>query len=218
MLTTGFIMSLYQHINTLWDYMRLDHQPIKSDCIFCMCSNDIRVAEYAAKLYLEDYASKLVFSGGVGRFTQGIFDASEAEAFAQVAIDMGVPEQDIILETQSTNSGENVQFTAVLFEQLDYKPERFILVQKPFMARRALATFAKQWPNSFQGLVSCSPNLSFSNYFNDTLPSNLVISALLQDFERIRDYPEKGFQIAQEIPAEATESHATIKNKLGALI
>lgn len=195
--------------------MRLDHQPIKSDCIFCMCSNDIRVAEYAAKLYLNGYAPKLVFSGGVGRFTQGIFDASEAEAFAQVAIDMGVPEQNIILETQSTNSGENVQFTARLFEQLDYKPERFILVQKPFMARRALATFAKQWPHPYQSLVSCSSGLSFSNYFNDTLPSDLVLSALLQDFERVRDYPKKGFQIVQEIPFNVTKSHATISEKLG---
>ncbi|MDN3679834.1 YdcF family protein [Vibrio tapetis subsp. quintayensis] len=208
-------MSLYQNINTLWDYMRLDHQPVKSDCIFCMCSNDIRVAEYAAKLYLDGYASKLVFSGGVGRFTQGIFDTSEAEAFSQIAIDMDVPEQDVILETESTNSGENILFTAALFAQLDYQPTRFILVQKPFMARRAYATFAKQWPRCYQSLVSCSSDLSFGNYFNDILPSDLVVSALLQDFERIRDYPAKGFQIAQEIPAEVIESHAAIKDKLG---
>lgn len=207
-------MSLYQNINTLWQYMRLDHQPEKSDCIFCMCSNDIRVAEYAAKLYLEGYAPKLVFSGGVGRFTEGLFNRSEAEAFAQVASDMGVPSEDMILETESTNSGENILYTAALFEQLAYQPKHFILVQKPYMARRAFATFAKQWPNTFSNVVSCSPNLSFSNYFNESLPSDLVISALLQDFERIRDYPEKGFQIRQEIPREVTESYAVISKAL----
>ncbi len=73
--------------------MRLNHEPVRSDCIFCMCSNDTRVAEYAAQLYLDGYAPKLVFSGGIGRFTEGLFNTSEAEAFALVAKDMGVPEQ-----------------------------------------------------------------------------------------------------------------------------
>ncbi len=211
-------MSLYQNINTLWQYMRLNHEPVRSDCIFCMCSNDTRVAEYAAQLYLDGYAPKLVFSGGIGRFTEGLFNTSEAEAFALVAKDMGVPEQDLIIETESTNSGENVQFTATLLEQLNYKPERFILVQKPFMARRAYATFAKQWPGEYKSLVSCAPLFSFSNYFNDTLPSNLVISAMLQDFERIRDYPAQGFQISQDIPPEVMAAYSIISEKLAHLM
>ena len=36
---------------TIWDYM-LMHMPLqKCDCIFVLCSNDLRVADYAARLY-----------------------------------------------------------------------------------------------------------------------------------------------------------------------
>ncbi|GAL03300.1 hypothetical protein JCM19237_6193 [Photobacterium aphoticum] len=46
-----------------------------------------------------------------------MFDRSEAEAFATVAMDMGVPEEAILIESQSTNTGENVQFTQALLAE-----------------------------------------------------------------------------------------------------
>jgi len=199
--------SLYQSINTLWQFMQMDHQPQEADCIFCMCSNDPRVAEYAAKLHLEGYAPELVFSGGVGRFTEGLFDNSEAEAFADIAMDLGVPEHAILIENKSSNSGENVLFTAALFDKLDYKPQRFILVQKPYMVRRAYATFKKQWPYPINEVCSTGPKIRFSDYFNEALPSDLVITALLQDFERVKAYPAKGFQIEQAVPEHVQSAY-----------
>jgi hypothetical protein len=65
---------LYQHIETLWDYMQMHQHFQKADCIFCMCSNDERVAEYAAQVYLDGIAPKLIFSGAQGRLTEGLFD------------------------------------------------------------------------------------------------------------------------------------------------
>ncbi|CAM2952503.1 hypothetical protein VINE108274_10375 [Vibrio neptunius] len=58
---------LFQHIENLWDYMQLDQPLHKADCLFVLGSNDVRVAEHAAKLYHDGWATKIVFSGGVGR-------------------------------------------------------------------------------------------------------------------------------------------------------
>ncbi|BCL70124.1 hypothetical protein TUMSATVNIG1_20830 [Vibrio nigripulchritudo] len=202
---------LYQHIETLWDYMQMHQHIQKADCIFCMCSNDERVAEYAAQLYLDGIASKLIFSGAQGRLTEGLFDVTEAEHFADIAKQLGVPESDIVLETKATNSGENVAFTASILEQLDFAPEKVLLVQKPYMERRAYATFVKQWKLPYREVYVTSPGGRFLDYFNDTIPSNLVIEALLGDFERIQTYPEKGFQIKQEIPESVMRAYNNIK-------
>ncbi|PLX61493.1 MAG: hypothetical protein C0632_11615, partial [Vibrio alginolyticus] len=75
-------MKLYRHIETLWDYMQLKHELKPADCLFVMCSNDVRVAEHAANLYHQKLAPLIVFSGGEGRFTDGLFEKSEAETFA----------------------------------------------------------------------------------------------------------------------------------------
>ncbi len=42
---------LYQQIETLWDYLQLHQQPNVADLILVLGSNDVRVAEHAAKLY-----------------------------------------------------------------------------------------------------------------------------------------------------------------------
>ena len=143
-------LKLYQHIERLWSYMQLSHTLKKSDCIFVLGSNDIRVAEYAAQLFLQGWAKKLVFSGGVGRLTEGLFESTEAQTFANVARDMGVPADSILIEDKATNTGENVQLTYQLMKKSREDFKSFILVQKPYMERRTYATFAKQWPDSYQ--------------------------------------------------------------------
>ncbi|WP_213080502.1 YdcF family protein, partial [Escherichia coli] len=71
---------------------------------------------------------------------------NEAETFAAIAKDAGVPEHAILLETQSTNSGEILHFSHQLLVQQARPAKRILLVQKPYMERRAYATFMQQWP------------------------------------------------------------------------
>lgn len=62
---------LYQQIETLWDYLQLHQQPDVADLILVLGSNDVRVAEHAAKLYHQGLAPYVLFSGGFGRFLKG---------------------------------------------------------------------------------------------------------------------------------------------------
>lgn len=206
---------LYQHIEQLWQYMQLSDSLQRSDCIFVLCSNDIRVADYAAKLYLDGWAKKMIFSGGTGRLTEGLFDSSEAQTFADHACALGVPMTDILLEENATNTGENVQFTYQLLESAGQHFDSFILVQKPYMERRTYATFVKQWPSSYQHICVTSPKTNFCDYFCDDIDLTTTVLAMLGDFERIKEYPKLGFQIEQPIPESIEESYKAIKMVFG---
>ncbi|MEF1310012.1 YdcF family protein [Vibrio mytili] len=208
-------MKIYQHIETLWKYMQLQHRLQPADCLLVMCSNDERVAEHSAKLYLQGLAPLVIFTGGEGRFTEGLFDNSEAETFAEIAHACGVPVDAILMETQSTNSGENVRFTEQLLKEKNIHCDSFILVQKPFMERRAIATFEKQWQSPYRQVQVSSTAHPFFEYFNEEMPLMMVLEALMEDYVRIKTYPDKGFQTFQPIPEEVEAAYQTLHQQFG---
>jgi uncharacterized SAM-binding protein YcdF (DUF218 family) len=188
----------------LWDYHRLSQKVEKAGAILVLCSYDRRVAERGAQLFLEGRAPLLIFSGGLGSITRGMWSEPEADQFARIAVGAGVPAERIIVENRSTNTGENVVFTKRLLAEKGIDPASFILVQKPYMERRAFATFRMFWPE--KEAVVTSPQASFDEYLRDYTNPELsetdVVSIMVGDLQRIRLYPAKGFQIYQEIPEE----------------
>ena len=184
----------------LWDYHHLYHVPAPADCILVLGSLDLRVANRGAELYLQGLAPILIFSGGLGKVTAAMWTESEAELFARIALDMGVPSEAIFIENKSTNTGENILFTQRLLEEKGLHLERFIVVQKPYMERRSYATFKKHWPD--KELIVTSPQILFEDYATPEMPMEKVINLMVGDLQRIKLYPAKGFQIFQEIPDE----------------
>jgi uncharacterized SAM-binding protein YcdF (DUF218 family) len=187
---------------TLWDYHLMKHQIAKADAILVLCSHDERVAERAAQLFHEAWAPLVIFSGGQGAITRTLWSEPEAERFARIAVGLGVPRESILIEAQSTNTGENVEFTKRLLAEHGLDLQKFILVQKPYMERRAFATFRKLWPE--KELVVTSPQVSFreyvADYTNGALSVADVVGIMVGDLQRIKVYPARGYQIAQEIP------------------
>ena len=66
------------------------------------------------------------------------------------------------------------------------------------MERRAYATFMNFWPG--KKVIAASPPISLFEYPTEDLPRDLVINIMVGDLQRIRIYPEREFQIEQEIP------------------
>ncbi|MBA3255610.1 MAG: YdcF family protein [Pyrinomonadaceae bacterium] len=186
----------------IWRYHLMNHQLLKADVILVLCSHDIRVAERGAELFHERWAPLLIFSGGLGTITKDIWNEPEADQFAKVAIGLGVPKDKILIENRSSNTGQNILFTRQLLAEKEIDPQKFILVQKPYMERRSFAAFKKLWPE--KEVVVTSPQVSFNEYLDHYASRELsrdeVISILVGDLQRIKLYPEKGFQIYQEIP------------------
>ena len=192
----------------IWNYHHVNHALEKADCILALGSHDTRVAVTAAQLFTEGWAPLLVFSGGLGRLTEGMWTESEADKFARIAIENGVPEEAILIENKSTNTGENIRFVQQLFKEKNLEPESFILVQKPYMERRTFATFEKNWPG--KRFVVTSPQISFEDYPTEDIPLENVIQIMVGDLQRIKMYPQKGFQTYQQIPDDVWLAYETL--------
>lgn len=185
---------------SLWDYLKLNQVLAPCDCIIAMGSHDLRTAEYAARLQLEGWAPWLVCSGGLGRLTQTKWQEPEAHKFARIAADAGVPASQILVEDQSNNTGQNILFSKKKLAEAGLKIRSALLVHKPYMERRAIATAHKVWPE-----VECcvtSPPISFEDYPTEEIPMAQLIHIMAGDFQRVIEYPILGFQIPQEIPVE----------------
>lgn len=196
-------------VEKVWRYHKLNHPLAKSDVIVVLCSHDTVVAERGAQLFLDGWAPLLVFSGGLGVITRHLWQDPEADRFARIAVNLGVPPGKILVENRSTNTGENVQFTRRLLAERGLDPQSLILVQKPYMERRTFATFNKVWPG--KRVTVTSPQLPMDDYLqrysNETLSPDDVISIMVGDLQRIREYPARGFQIPQEIPDEVWDAY-----------
>lgn len=187
----------------LWNYHHINQPLKKADCILVLGSHDLSVARYGAKLFLDGYAPLIAFSGGTAHQNDMLrtgWNTSEAEMFANVAIEMGVPKDKIIIENKATNTGENFQLTEKIFKEKGVNPKTVILVQKPYMERRTLATGQVQWPQ--RELIVTSEPVSYADYINRDIPRDSFINIMVGDLQRIKIYGDNGFQTKQEIPAE----------------
>jgi hypothetical protein len=188
----------------LWDYHHLSGPLEKSDCIVGLGSYDLRVAERCADLYFDRWTPLIIFSGYLGNWTKRMWDRSEAEIFAEHAIARGVPADKIKLETKSTNIGENVRFTRELLHAHGLLVDSITMVSKPSTERGMFATCQKIWPEMRVFLTS--PRMDFAEQSRDAIQEGLI-HEMVGDIQRMKAYPEFGFQIPQEIPTGVWEAY-----------
>lgn len=193
----------------IWDYHHINDILKKSNLILVLGSHDIRVADRWIELFKQWYGKYLLFSWGLGNLTRKndlFIWTTEANLFAQRAIEQGINKDSIIIENKSTNTGENIIYSFELIK--DMQIQNIILVQKPYMERRTLATFMKQRPGrkDIEILVT-SPQISFENYPNEEISLEEIIHLIVWDLQRIIKYPRLWFQIYQEIPDEVIHAY-----------
>lgn len=185
----------------VWDYLNTRDTLRRADAILVLCSYDTRVADYAAQLFLEGLADWLIFSGGgKGRITENLFSKPEADFFADIAEQEGVPRDRILIENKSGNTGENIRFTHDLLGRKKLDVASLILVQKPYMLRRTYATFKKQWPGASVDIMTTAPSIAYEDYAKGEQERVLMLNVMVGDMQRIKVYAEQGLQIPQDIP------------------
>ena len=201
-------MDFLQPLQVIWDYLGMHRQPQKADVIVGFGNFNTNIARRAAELYLQGYAPKVLFTGGLGRNTEGLLPEPEAVRFAKVAMERGVPEKDILIEDRSTNTKENIEFTRRLLEEAGVPHGHILGVHQPFMERRITAAMGVYWPE-LQFSVT-SPQVSIPEYLADAerqgITENAAVSVIVGDFQRMDLYAKKGYQLPQHIPEEAWEA------------
>ena len=201
-------MDYLQPLQVIWDYLCLHQEPEKADCIVGFGNFNVNIARRAAELYHAGYAPKVLFTGGLGRNTLGMLPEPEAVRFAKVAMECGVPAEDILLEDKSTNTAENIRFTRELLQSRGLPHTRLLGVHQPFMERRIKAAFGVYWPEA--ELLVTSPQVTIPEYLADAVKQGVTeraaIEVIVGDFQRMELYAQKGWQLPQEIPQETWDA------------
>ena len=202
-------MDFLEPLQVIWDYLGMHQPPQKADIIVGFGNFNTDIARRAAELYHQGFAPKILFTGGLGRNTEGMLPEPEAHRFAKVAMECGVPEADIILEDKSRNTKENIDFTRALLEEGNIPHGRILGVHQPFMERRITAAMGVYWPE--QSFRVTSPQVTIPYYLERAkqqgITENASVSVIVGDFQRIELYAKLGYQLPQYIPPEAWEAY-----------
>lgn len=182
----------------IWDYLKIDMPLRKAEGILIFCSNDLRVADYAASLYHDQWAPWICVSGGVGRLTYSLYHKPEAEAFAAELYQLDVPQSAVFIENKAANTAENIFFTRQVLKTNHLADHQLIVLQKPYMERRTLAALTHYWPE-MDACVS-SPPIPFESYPFDGFSMEDLIHVIVGDFQRVILYAERGWQSPQPVP------------------
>ena len=127
----------------------------------------------------------------------------KAEKFAEIAIKKGVPRENIYLEKESTNTGDNFRFSKKLIEKEKLNIKSCIVVCKPYDEKRPYAAFKKIMPE--YDVIIHSENISCEEYYKRN--GNEWINVLVGDVQRMKLFYEKGWQIKMEIPQEVWNAY-----------
>lgn len=198
-------MEYLEPLQVLWDYLCLRQKPEKADVIVGFGNFNTDIAVRAAELYLQGYGRKVLFTGGLGRNTEGLLREPEAVRFARVAMECGVPEANILLEDKSANTAENIRFTRCLLQKQGLEKGKILGVHQPFMERRIVAAMGVCWPEADFSVTS--PQVTIPQYLRRAreqgISEHASICVIVGDFQRMELYAQKGWQLPQEIPERA---------------
>lgn len=196
-------------IEKLWNYMKVNHKIEKSDCIIGLGCEDLNIAKIAIDLYFKGYSNKIIFSGGLGKVTRNIWNETEANKFAKYAIEKGVPKENIYIENESTNTGDNFRFIKKLLNQERLNINSCIIVCKPYVEKRVEATFRKIMPE-YEGTIT-SQDIDFKEYCKQYEKQigdrNEVIEDLVGSVERMKVFAERGWQESMYIPNDVWKAY-----------
>jgi DUF218 domain len=197
----------------IYNYHYLAHVPIRAEVIIALGTNDLRVAEFASDLFHQGFGGWLLCTGGIAHKADLLatpWTKSEAEMYSDIAVERGVPRAQIILETQATNTAENVRFSRQLLAKNAIKPRNIVIAVKPFMQRRVWATLAVEWPE--MPATVASPQFTLDEYFTPELPAEKMIHILMGDLQRLWVYARKGWSAPQRLPTEVMAAFRYLKS------
>lgn len=114
----------------------------KADVIIVFGGKSLLRAEKGAELFLQGWARRLLMCGRSPNYTS-YFDKPEAKVFKDKAVEMGVPEEKILIESNSINIADNVRSSLNLLDQEKIKYHKIIQVMGWYAQRRTWCCMKK---------------------------------------------------------------------------
>lgn len=101
-----------QQAELLWDYHQMHHQVRPVNAAIGLGSHDLGVPAYCARLYRAGLFPILVFTGGPNPTVPERFPRGEAVHCREHAIELGVPDEAILVEPGSAIPARTSRFPA----------------------------------------------------------------------------------------------------------
>lgn len=214
------------HAENIRNYMKINHELKKSKIIFVLWSHDMSVARYAVELMHKWYGNYLLVSwkSNVSHEWQWVMEKkmreelgvtwNEAHQMRQIALDAGIPSEQILVEDQATNTELNIKYGYKILKKQWLHDSTILFIHKPYMERRTYATLMKQRPWSKSSITVVSEPISFSEYRKWPIDDKVLINFLVWDLDRIIKYPHPPYeyQVFQEVPDEILVSFEVLKS------
>ncbi|MFY1700151.1 YdcF family protein [Micromonospora sp. WMMA1923] len=195
-------------VECLWDYHHMHHEILPVDVGIGLGSHDLGVAKVATDLYHRGTYPTLVFTGANAPTTNEAFPRGEAVHYREYAITHGVPTAAILIDTQATNTGQNIKYARALLAEHQVPARSVILMSRPYQQRRAYATCKKLWPEV--DVICASHQLSLDGYVASIGDTKKVMDMLVGDTQRIDRYAELGYAIPQHIPDQVRAAYTRL--------
>ncbi|MBR8743218.1 YdcF family protein [Nocardiopsis sp. MG754419] len=189
----------------VFDHQRLGEEPRRCDVAVVLGSHDAGVADRAAELYLAGYFPRMVITGANSPTTLARFPRGEAVHYRERVLERGVPDAAVLMETEATNTGENLRLSRAVLERAGIAPATVMFVCKPYMERRAHATARRQWPE-VEPLCASAP-VDLDTYLPTVGNDRLALDAMVGDLQRVMEYPARGFAVPQPVPPHVREAY-----------
>lgn len=181
---------------------------------------DLRLPRFCGELYLKGVAPYIIFAGGIGAGTGNlggpeadVWGAELRRAYPSIGDDI------IILENRSTNTAENISFTAELlmarYPELRFNVgiRRVAVVASPSRLRRVWLTLRQLQPTLevFRLVPSVDFDAERELYGRNATD---YLAHLSGELDRIVDYPRRGWTVAEPLPADIAAAHAVLRETL----
>jgi hypothetical protein len=165
------------------------------ELVLLLGSNDLSPVKKTISLYEKNPRIKIITSGCGGHATVPfpMLTPTEADHYRNVLVDeYKISAEDIFIENNSRNTGENIKFSQKIIEDIYKKkyPKRIAIIQTPSAQLRANLTFEKQWSLDWDYYVSFPPTLPKTDNLSSAV-IDFYLAYALREFVTLADYINK---------------------------
>lgn len=141
---------------SLANYLIVEDEPYKADVIVVLAGEVTgERINYAVELYKKGYSKKLLLSGWSNSKV-----ADTAFTMRRIALEEGIPDSAILMETRSTSTYENAVFSSRIIQENGFNS--IILVTSTYHSKRSKYIFAKVLNKNIK-IISCPAKVQYYN-------------------------------------------------------
>lgn len=205
----------------VFDYLNVhDNTLTPVDLIIGFGHFDMKIPRSCGELYSKGYAERILLTGGRGAGTADLNEPEGIEFEKELRIVYpDIQKENVIVESESTNTGENIQFSENILK--DANPDfcfekgikKVIAIASPYRQKRVYLCMKKMYPDI--QVLNAPPETTFKGELEIFESKNeSFIHLLLGELERIKLYPAKGFIAFEEVPVKIVQAYTKLKQLL----